>query len=445
MEADAELVKSELSGERMEVRTGPIRIARIIDRLNIGGPAKHVAWLSAGLDQTEFETLLFAGVVAEGEGDMSYYAKEAGVEPHLIQEMSRELNPVDLLVIWKLLREFYRFQPQIIHTHKAKAGAVGRVAALLYKWGTPSALFLRPRACSIVHTYHGHIFHSYYGKTKTRIFVLIERALARFCTDRIITISHRQKREINEDFRVGVNRQTEVVPLGIDFEEIESQKSDSLRRELGIAADVTLIGIVGRLCEIKNQSMFIKSAAEVQRLRPEVRFVVIGDGHLRAELELLASSLELQDRLFFTGFREDAASLYRELDIVALTSLNEGTPLTLIEAMSQGRAVVSTDVGGVLDLMGDALGSKQGFWLWKHGAVAKSEDLSGFTNALIYLIDHPELRQKLGEEGRRFARSQMSKKRLIGDIESLYRRLIKESGALSNASPSLKPIKKVSY
>jgi glycosyltransferase involved in cell wall biosynthesis len=424
LEADAEYMKTGGGKGAEKPQTERIRIARIIDRLNIGGPAKHVAWLSAGLDPREFETLLIAGVVAQGEGDMSYFARDAGVEPRLIEQMSRELNPVDALVIFKLLREFYRFKPQIIHTHKAKAGAVGRIAALIYKWGTPSALLLRPRACSVVHTYHGHIFHSYYGKTKTRVFVTIERALARFCTDRIVAISRRQKNEINESFRVGNEKQTEVVPLGIDFSEIESTPAPSLRRAFGVSVDTVLIGIVGRLCEIKNQAMFIASAAEVRRRRPGVRFVVIGDGHLRAALESQAESLGLGGDLMFTGFRDDVASLYRELDLVALTSLNEGTPLTLIEAMSQSRAVVSTEVGGVLDLMGEAQAEMTDFSLWKHGASSKSEDQEGFASALIHLIDHPRLREQMGQDAQRFVRSQMSKERLIGDIESLYRRLV---------------------
>ena len=173
-----------------------IRVMHIIDRLNIGGPAKYVTWLTAGMDPEEFETLLITGTVPPGEGDMGYFAQAAGVEPLIIKEMSRELSPRDVMVIYKLLLEIFRFRPHIIHTHKAKAGAAGRIAAWFYKWLTPSVLWLSPRVCRVVHIYHGHIFHSYYGKAKTRLFLAIERVLAKLCTDRIITLSEHQMQEI---------------------------------------------------------------------------------------------------------------------------------------------------------------------------------------------------------------------------------------------------------
>src|SRR5262245_62292234 len=158
-----------------------IRVVRIIDRLNIGGPAKHGTWLTAGLDPARVETTLITGVVPKGEGDMSYFTRAAGVEPVIIEEMSRELSLGDIVVIFKILRELFRLKPHIVHTHKAKAGAVGRVAATIYKWLTPSALRLRPRKLGVVHTFHGHIFHSYYGVAMTKFFITIERALARLC------------------------------------------------------------------------------------------------------------------------------------------------------------------------------------------------------------------------------------------------------------------------
>ncbi|WP_089718109.1 glycosyltransferase [Candidatus Entotheonella palauensis] len=166
----------------------PISVVRIIDRLNIGGPAKHVVWLTAGLAPDAFDTALITGTVPAGEGDMGYFARSEGVEPLMLPAMSRELSPRDGLVVLQLLRLLWRLRPDIVHTHKAKAGAVGRVAAWLYKWLTPSALWLKPRPCTIVHTYHGHVLHSYFGPLKTRLFLMIERLLAKL-TDHIITVS----------------------------------------------------------------------------------------------------------------------------------------------------------------------------------------------------------------------------------------------------------------
>src|SRR3982750_3811953 len=184
-----------------------MKVIRIIARLNVGGPAKHVVWLTAGLQHFGFETLLVAGVVPPGEDDMSYFASAMGVEPLYLREMSREISWKDFVTVWKLYRLFVRERPDLVHTHTAKAGTVGRLAGLLYRWARPALLVGRPRRCRFVHTYHGHIFHSYYGRLKTKLFVTIERLLARLGTDRIIVISEQQRREIHEEFRVGKQQQ----------------------------------------------------------------------------------------------------------------------------------------------------------------------------------------------------------------------------------------------
>jgi glycosyltransferase involved in cell wall biosynthesis len=402
---------------------GRIRVVRIIDRLNVGGPAKHVTWLTAGLDPERFETILITGVVPESESDMGYFARAAGVEPLLIEEMSRELSLGDVVVLFKILRQLFRLKPHIVHTHKAKAGAVGRLAATIYKWLTPSALWLRPRRLGVIHTYHGHIFHSYYGPAKTRLFIAIERALARFCADRIVVISERQRDEICRAFRVGRFEQFTIIPLGIDFDEINYRKC-RLRREIGIGAGDVLIGVVGRLCEVKNHAMLIESAAKMKS--DGAAFVIVGDGHLRAELEAQAHAAGLDGLVTFTGFRDDAASLYADFDIAALTSLNEGTPLTLIEAMGCGCAVASTEVGGVTDLMGRRRKTLDGFTVWDHGVTAPSRNVQAFTNGLKYLMERSDLRREMGERGRAFVLSMLSKERLISDIENLYSDLARE-------------------
>ena len=375
----------------------------------MGGPAKHVTWLTAGLDPNRFETRLITGTVPPGEGDMNWFAREAGINPVVIPEMSRELSPKDLLVIYKLLREMIRFKPDIIHTHKAKAGAVGRSAGLIYK-------LLTGGRCKIIHTYHGHIFHSYYGKAKTSLFISIERALARLATDIIITISEQQREEISGVFRVGRFRQYRVIPLGIDFKQ-KSERLGSLKSD----PDIPLIGIVGRLCEVKNHSMFIDAIHELRQLGAHARAVIIGDGHLRPALESQAQKLQVADKIVFTGFRDDVLSLYNDLDIVGLTSLNEGTPLTLIEAMSCGIPAVSTEVGGVVDLMGQRLEILDGMSVWEHGLTVPSGNSLLFARAMKYLIDNPQTRKEMGLRARSFVRSHLSKERLITDIENLYR------------------------
>src|SRR6185436_19966714 len=178
-----------------------MKVLRIIARLNVGGPARHVVWLTEGLSR-DYETLLVAGVVPPGEDDMSYVAASAGIEPLILREMSREISLKDALTVWKLYRLMLRERPDIVHTHTAKAGTVGRVAGFLYRWMTPATLVGRPRRCRFVHTYHGHVFHSYYGPSKTRLLLAVEKCLARLGTDRIVVISGQQRHEINEVFRV---------------------------------------------------------------------------------------------------------------------------------------------------------------------------------------------------------------------------------------------------
>jgi glycosyltransferase involved in cell wall biosynthesis len=413
-----------------------MKVLRIIARLNVGGPAKHVAWLEAGLRERGVESLLVAGVVPPGEDDMGYFAEGLGVRAHVIPEMSREVSPKDALTVWKLYRLMLRERPDVVHTHTAKAGTVGRAAGMLYKWLTPSALWGRPRRCRFVHTYHGHIFHSYYGRWKTRLFLLVEQALARLATDRVIVISPQQLEEINSRFRVGARGQFTVIPLGLDtrpFDEWAARRSLA-RAETGAPDADLLVGIVGRLTEIKNHKLFLEAAALLKERRARdataegrVRFVVIGDGHLRGRLERYARALGLADDVEFAGLRGDPEDFYPALDVVALTSHNEGTPLTLIEAMANSRAVVATAVGGVVDLLGGVdeseLRRTTRWQVCERGVRVRAGDAEAFADALAHLAARPELRESLGERGREFVAQKYSVGRLVSDVLGLYEEL----------------------
>ncbi len=384
-----------------------MKILRIIARLNVGGPARHVVWLTEGLQPFGYETLLVAGVVPPGEDDMSYVAAASGIQLLTLPQMSREISVKDALTIWKLFRLMRSERPDIVHTHTAKAGTVGRVAGLMYR-----ALSGKTRRCRFVHTYHGHVFHSYYGKFKTRLFLSIERFLARFATDRIIVISEQQRREINEVFRVGRTEQFAVIPL---------------RVELNLRDDDVLIGIIGRLTEIKNHRLFLEAATRLKKtMGSKLRFVVIGDGNLRPDLEAHAQSLGLQDDVSFLGSRDDPENFYPALDIVALTSLNEGTPLTLIEAMANARPVVATSVGGVIDLLGAPApqsGEAPGYQICERGVLVASGDAEGFARGLARLIGDCDLRDNLGQAGLDFVTENYAKERLLTDIARLYREI----------------------
>ena len=400
----------------MKSRSNQTRIVRIIARLNVGGPAKHVVWLTNGLQDENYRSLLVAGSVPPGEEDMGYFAAEAGVMPLYIPEMSREISWNDAVTVWKLFRLFLRERPDIIHTHTAKAGTVGRVAGFLYRWLTPGTLIGRPRACKFVHTYHGHVFHSYYGRGRTRMFLAVERLLASLVTDRLIVVSAQQRAEIGNHFRVGRPGQFKVIPLGLDlgvFGDRASRRT-RFREQLEIDEETILVGIVGRLTEIKNHQMFLKSVARLKD-QSTLRFVVIGDGALRQSLEEQARSLGLESRVIFAGSRKDPEYFYPALDIVALTSLNEGTPLTLIEAMANARPIVATSVGGVVDLLGD-----------ERGILVPSGNEEAFATALSKLAADRQLQKDLGARGLEFVERVYRKERLVEDIKRLYGELLNQ-------------------
>lgn len=408
-----------------------MKVVRIIARLNVGGPAKHVAVLTHGLRRAGHDTVLVAGVVPPGEDDMGYFAAALGVEPVIIPEMSREISPQDVVTVWKLYRLLRRERPDVVHTHTAKAGTVGRVAGLLYRWLTPGALLGRPRPCRFVHTYHGHIFHSYYGRWKTRLFLAIERALARLVTDRVVVISPQQFEEIHGRFRVGRREQFRVIPLGLDLSVFGgwAGRRHLLRAGWGAGERDILVGIVGRLTEVKNHELFLEAAARYLRAGGpaggrRVRFVVVGDGQLRLALEVHAQYLGLGDAVTFAGTRDDPENFYPALDVVALTSRNEGTPLTLIEAMANARAVVSTAVGGVVDLLGGPEEAEfrrpQAWRVCERGVRVAPGDAEAFARALAYVVESDELRLRMGERGRRFVEENYSVERLLADVGRLY-------------------------
>lgn len=396
-----------------------MKIVRIIARLNVGGPARHVVWLTNALQNDEVKSVLLTGSVPEGEEDMSYFAAQYGVAPKFIPEMSRELSLKDSISLWKVFKELLREKPDIIHTHTAKAGTIGRVAGFFYRW-------LTFRKVKIIHTYHGHIFHSYYGNLKTKFFLLIEKTLALLATDKIIVISRQQFEEIHKQFGVGKEKQFKIITLGIDLSPFQNwrEKRNLLREELNIADNEILVGLVGRLTEIKNISFFLQVIKLYKETKnsdfPKLKFVIIGDGNLRKLLEEEAESLEIKDFVVFLGNRNDSDIFYAGLDIVALTSLNEGTPLSLIEGMANSRAVISTAVGGVTDLLGEAKKEEEGYTICERGIRVSLNDKEGFLAGLIYLARDERLRKESGKNGQEFIFSKYSKETLISNIKILY-------------------------
>lgn len=395
-----------------------VKILRIIARLNIGGPARNAVLLTEGLSNVFvpretgntsriYETVLICGEVGSHEGDMMYLAKEKGIEPILIEELGRDLSiRNDWRAFWRIYKIICREKPDIIHTHTAKAGTLGRLAGILYNI-THFGFKLRPDRCKLIHTFHGHVLHSYFGRVKTWFFIWIERFLALF-TDRIITVSLSLKRELVEGFRIATERKISVIELGFELDDLfglsVKEKSDCLT-----------IGIIGRLVPVKGHRMFFRVVKKVKDRGLRVQFSVIGDGELRQELENYAKELGIADIVEFKGWVKDLREIYSGLDIVVLMSLNEGTPVSIIEAMAAARPVVATEVGGVSDIVQDG----------KNGYLIRDKGDDCFAERLLDLINNCEKRKRFGLYGRELATKRFSKERLIGDIETLYRTILR--------------------
>lgn len=379
----------------------PVRVMRIIARLNVGGPAVHVALLTAGLNDSAFESRLVTGVLGEGEGDMSYLARELGVEPVVIPSLQREISPAgDVRALRALIRLMHEFRPHVVHTHTAKAGFVGRLAARLA--GVPV----------VVHTFHGHVFHGYFGPRKTRVFIALERLAARG-SDVILTVSDRLRDELI-GYGIAPAEKIRVLPLGLPLAPLADVEAERgrLRAELGCSTAERLVGIIGRLVPIKNHELFLDAAARVHAEMPEARFVIVGDGERRAALETLVREQGLGDSTYFTGWRSDLPAIYADLNAVVISSHNEGTPVSLIEAMAAGVPVVSTEVGGVADVLSGGA----------YGRLVPPGDAEALAGGIL-----AALREGPGERterARRHALEQYDAARLVRDVRALYAALL---------------------
>lgn len=400
----------------------PIRILRIIARLNIGGPAIQAVTLSRAFSEGPYRTLLVCGQVSGHEGDMSYLAESKGVKPLFLPSLGREISAVEdgrsLLSLRDVIR---RFRPHIIHTHTAKAGTVGRLAGLSFNLARESRRRIR-----LVHTFHGHVFHDYFGSLKTRLFIEIERSLGRI-TDRIVVISPLQKKDICETYRVADPDKVRVVPLGFDLSAYamlpSPEKSDS--------REAFVVGIVGRLTHVKNHRLLLEAARGVKDRAegPAFRFLVVGDGELKEDLVRYAAELGVDHIVTFAGWKRDMPSMYAGVDAVALTSLNEGTPVTLIEAMAAGRPVIATDVGGVRDLLGEVdTHAHGGYKLARRGILVPSGNRAALTEALRFASQNRAFVNLTALEARSFVFREYGLERLTRDLDALYRELMPDCG-----------------
>lgn len=379
-----------------------IRVVRAIARLNVGGPAWNAVLLTAGT-RAHYPTVLAVGVTSPGEADMSALAHEHGIVPTRIPGLGREVRLIgEVRAFWALWRLCRRLRPDIVHTHTAKAGALGRVAAWLA--GVPVR----------VHTFHGHVFRGYFGRLETALYLGIERVLGRITT-RIVAISPRQAAELQRYLKVGRER-IRVIPLGFDLRRLAEADGKAARarfRERLAAGDRVVVTMVGRLTAIKNHALALRSFAMLAASDERIMLVLVGGGEEELALRALAQKLGIADRVVFAGWSNDLAAVYYGSDVIALTSDNEGTPVCLIEALACGRPVIATDAGGVADVLDEG----------RLGVLVPVGDVHAFAAGLRGLLD-PSQRAEYEGRGRSTVLARYDVARLVADVEALYDELV---------------------
>ena len=392
------------------------KVLRIINRFNLGGPTFNAALLTKYM-APEYETMLIGGREESSEESSQHILNDLGIKAHYVDEMQRDIGLSNdrqaYLSIKKIIKEF---QPDIIHTHASKAGAIGRSAGIAYG------------KAKIVHTFHGHVFHSYFGKVKTKVYQHIERALA-LKTDKIIAISLRQKLELTKRYRICSEDKVEVIPLGFDlsrFQENVETKRKSFRAKYNLEEDEIAIGIIGRLVPIKNHKLFLASLKQVLgKTKKKVRAFLIGDGEEREELKAYTTLLGLdfvngdfepgmKATVHFTSWIKDVDWANSGLDIIALSSLNEGTPVSLIEAQASCKPIVSTKVGGVSNIVIPN----------ETALLSPSNCPDSFSENLLQLIENEEKRAEMGRRGWELVHEKYHYSRLVHDMNNLYTGLL---------------------
>lgn len=392
-----------------------IKVLRIINRFNIGGITYNVSYLSKYLED-DFETLLVGGPEEEGEDSSLYIPEGLGLKPRVLNQFQREINFKSDYKAYKEIKKIIKeFKPDIVHTHASKAGAIGRLAAI--DCNVPI----------IVHTFHGHVFHSYFGKLKTAFYKTIERYLAKHSTA-IVAISNKQKQELSESFQITAKDKIHVVPLGFDLTKFTLNKESNrieFREKYNLKDDQLAIGIIGRLAPIKNHSLFIESIAHLkQKGITNFKAFIIGDGDTRNTIVEACEQFNVSwsnnptDNVdvIFTSWITNVEWALHGLDIVTLTSLNEGTPVSIIEAQAAGKYVVSTNVGGIEDVLHPEC-----------GLLSEISDKISFFDNLYKACTQKEQLQKSAEKGEKWALSKFSYMRLVDDMRQLYTQLLKSA------------------
>lgn len=381
----------------------------------MGGPALHVAYLSAGLQSRGYETTLVAGSLAHGEESMAGVADDLGVPILTVPELHREISPLrDLRAVYRLASIIREVRPTILHTHTAKAGAIGRFGALLAGDARPPI---------VVHTFHGHVLRGYFDPLPSNAFRLLERVLARRTTA-LVAVSP----EVRDDLvslGVAPRDRFTVIRLGIGLDERVGASGEvsgaETRRLLGLPATRFTVGWIGRMTGVKRTGDVLLALRKLREQGVDACLCMVGDGPDRDALERRAYDLGIAKDVLFLGYQEEVAPYYAAFDALILPSANEGTPVSVIEALAAAKPVVATRVGGVPDVVREGI----------DGFLVEPGDTEAMADRLARLAGDPELRRRMGESGRERVRSRYSVDRLLDDVDHFYRTLLEQRGGRS--------------
>jgi glycosyltransferase involved in cell wall biosynthesis len=391
------------------------RVLRILNRFNLGGPTYNAAYLTKYM-APDFQTLLIGGENDESEKNSEFILKNLDLHPIVIKEMKRSINFSNDVIAYQRIKSIIkRFKPDVVHTHASKAGVLGRLAAS------------NQNVKVILHTFHGHVFDSYFNNITTSFYKSVERRMAERST-KIIAISELQKKELVSKYHICSADKIEVIPLGLDlsrFRENMNEKRKTFRKKYNIDDDEITVGMVGRIVPVKNHRFFIDAIKAVMgQTDKKIRWFIVGDGEEKDNVKTYAKSIGIQYFegsssknkyvLTFTSWIKEADLVMAGMDIVALTSLNEGTPVSLIEAQAAGKPIISTMVGGIENVV---LPNKTAL-------LSKTNDLPSFIKNTLLLIENDNLRSQISVEGWNYVENKFHYTRLVNDMKKLYNRLL---------------------
>ncbi len=372
-----------------------MRVLHIITRLDKGGSADVFLDLAAGLKGIGHNVFMAVGPTLEPQTDINAFSEKTGIPHYDVPSLRRSCLPfTDCLALFEILKIIRKIKPDVLHTHSSKAGFIGRIAGRI------------AGVKVTVHMPHGHVFYGYFSSVTARVFVFLEKIAALF-TDKILTLTEIEKKDYIRE-KISDDSRIVTIPCGIDIERYASS-SRTVRDEFGISPDQPVIGWVGRIEPVKGCDYFLRACHLIKKKMPSARFLLVGEGSSKEEMEELAHYLSISGEVIFADYRTDMPEIMNSIDLLLHTPLNEGLGRVLLEAMTCGKPIVATDVGGIPEIIEHGV---QGF-------LVPAEDYESMAKESLKILMDPELAKRLGNAGSKKAMN-FSTGQMVQKVHNLY-------------------------